>query len=78
MSEKDRLEILKDILFTDDREDIDRIAERIELLEQAYNDRDKFSSRVDPIVEGKLNEFVKNIPNKLGPTITATLKKEIH
>lgn len=77
MSEKDRLEILKDILFTDDREDIDRIAERIELLEQAYNDRDKFSSRVDPIVEGQLNEFVKNIPNKLGPTITATLKKEI-
>ena len=77
MSEKDRLEILKDILFTDDREDIDRIAERIELLEQAYNDRDKFSSRVDPIVEEQLNEFVKNIPNTLGPTITATLKKEI-
>ncbi|EAR02532.1 hypothetical protein [Maribacter sp. HTCC2170] len=77
MSEKDRLEILKDILFTDDREDIDRISDRIELLEQAYNDREKFSSRVDPIVEDQLNEFTKQIPHTLGPTITATLKKEI-
>lgn len=77
MSEKDRLEILKDILFTDDREDIDKIAERIEFLEQAYNDRDKFASRVNPVVENRLDEFTKNMPNTLGPTITATLKKEI-
>lgn len=77
MIEKDRLEILKDILFTDDREDIDRIARRIELLEKTYNDRDKFSSRVDPIVEDQLNDFIKSIPDTLGPTITATLKKEI-
>lgn len=77
MSEKDRLEILKDILFTDDREDIDRIADRIEFLEQAYNDRDKFASRVNPVVENRLDEFTKNMPNTLGPTITATLKKEI-
>jgi hypothetical protein len=77
MSEKDRLEILKEILFTDDREDIDRISERIELLEKAYNDREKFSSRVDPIVEDQIAEFTRNMPHTLGPTITATLKKEI-
>jgi hypothetical protein len=77
MSEKDRIEILKDILFTDDREDIDRIAERIEMLEQAYNDRINFSSKVDPIIEDQLKEFAKSIPHTLGPTITATLKKEI-
>ena len=77
MSEKDRLEILKDILFTDDREDIDKIADRIEFLEQAYNDREKFASRVNPIVANRLDEFTKNIPNTLGPTITATLKREI-
>ena len=77
MSEKDRLEILKDILFTDDREDIDKIADRIEFLEQAYNDREKFASRVNPIVANHLDEFTKNMPNTLGPTITATLKREI-
>ncbi|MBD0850331.1 cell envelope biogenesis protein OmpA [Maribacter arenosus] len=77
MSEKDRLEILKDILFTDDREDIDKIADRIEFLEQAYNDREKFAKRVDPIIENRLDEFTKKMPHTLGPTITATLKKEI-
>ena len=77
MSEKDKLEILKDILFTDDREDIDRISERIELLERAYNDRKKFAGRVDPIITDRLDEFTKQIPHTLGPTITATLKKEI-
>ncbi|MBD0779264.1 cell envelope biogenesis protein OmpA [Maribacter sp. ANRC-HE7] len=77
MNEKDRLEILKDILFTEDREDIDKIANRIELLEQAYNSREKFASRVDPIVEEQLDKFTKSIPHTLGPTITATLKKEI-
>jgi hypothetical protein len=77
MSEKDRLEILKDILFTDDREDIDKIADRIEFLEQAYNDREKFAKRVNPIIENRLDEFTKKMPHTLGPTITATLKKEI-
>ncbi|MDV7137396.1 cell envelope biogenesis protein OmpA [Maribacter sp. TH_r10] len=78
MSEKDRLEILKDILFTEDREDIDKIADRIELLEQTYNNREKFASRVNPIVERQIDDFAKNIPNTLGPVITETLKREIH
>ncbi len=77
MNDKDRLSILKDILFTEDREDIDKIADRIELLERAYNNREKFASRVDPIVEEQLGRFVKSIPETLGPTITATLKWEI-
>ena len=59
MSEKDRLEILKDILFTEDREDIDKIADRIELLEQTYNNREKFASRVNPIVERQIDDFAK-------------------
>lgn len=77
MSDKDRIDILKELLFTEDRADIDRISEQITLLEDAYNDADTFSSRVNPIVQHKLNEFAKEIPNTLGPTITATLKKEI-
>jgi len=77
MNEKDRLETIKDILFSEDREDVDRISERIELLEKTYNDRDEFTARVDPIIEDQLSEFTKSIPHTLGPTITATLKKEI-
>ncbi|MDE3742406.1 cell envelope biogenesis protein OmpA [Maribacter polysaccharolyticus] len=78
MSEKDRLEILKDILFTEDRQDIDKIAERIELLEEAYSNREKFAAKVDPIVERQLKEYTKNIPQSLGPVITETLKREIN
>lgn len=78
MNEKDRLEVLREILFTDDREDIDRIAERIEALEQAYNSREAFSIKVEPLIEEQINEFKKQIPETLGPTITETLKKEIH
>lgn len=77
MSEKDRLEILKDILFTDDREYAERIAERIAILEQTINERNNLSTKVNPIIEQQLKEFTESIPTTLGPSITAALKEEI-
>ena len=77
MDEKDKLEIIKDILLTDDREFEEKISRRIELLERTINERKRLSKKVDPIVERQLNEFTKSIPQTLGPTITATLKEEI-
>lgn len=77
MNEKDKIEILKDILFTDDREFEDRISKRVELLERTVNERKKLSNKVQPIIEHELEEFTKSIPQTLGPTITATLKEEI-
>ena len=77
MSDQDRIDILKELLFTEDRADIDRISEQITLLEKAYNDAEQFTAKVHPIVEDQLGEFAKRIPDTLGPTITATLKKEI-
>jgi len=77
MDENDRIEILKDILFTDDREYIDRIAKRIEYLEKAVDDSERITSQVDPIVKQQLKEFTRSIPTTLGPTITETLKEQI-
>lgn len=77
MNEKEKLEILKDILFTGDREFEERIKKRLEIIEQTVNDRSKLSTKVDPIIEEQLVEFTKSIPNTLGPVITETLKKEI-
>ncbi len=77
MNEKDRLEILKDILFTDDREYIEKIAQRIEYIEQKVEDPERISSKVEPIVDHKLKEFTESIPTTLGPTITAALKDEV-
>ncbi len=77
MNEKDKIEILKDILFTDDREFEERISKKVEILERTLNERKKLSRKVHPIIEHELEEFTKSIPQTLGPTITATLKEEI-
>lgn len=77
MNEKDKIEILKDILFTDDREFEERIAKRVEILERTVNEKKKLSKKVQPIIEHQIDEFKKSIPQTLGPTITATLKEEI-
>jgi len=77
MNEKDRLEVLKDILFTDDREYLEKVAQRIEYLEKKVDDPERISSEVNPIVNQQLKEFTKSIPTALGPAITAALKEEI-
>lgn len=77
MGERDKIEILKDILFTDDREYMEKISRRISLLEETVNEKKRLSTKVDPIVDHKLEEFTKSIPTALGPTITETLKEQI-
>ena len=78
MNENDKIQILKDILFAEDSVYIEKIAHRIENLENTINDKQKFSSKVDPIILQQLEEFKTSIPVTLGPTITATLKAEIN
>ncbi|MFS4492664.1 cell envelope biogenesis protein OmpA [Maribacter sp. 2308TA10-17] len=77
MNEKDKIEILKDILFADEHEFEEKISQRIELLEQTIHEREKLSEKVDPIIAFQLDEFKESIPETLGPTITETLRKEI-
>lgn len=77
MNELDKLETLKEILFTDDREYAQKIAKRIAILEQTINDSEKLSEKTNPIIRKQLDEFVEQIPSTLGPTITATLKEQI-
>ena len=77
MDEQAKLETLKELLFPDDRGAVEDISKRIQLLEIIINDQKKLAARVDPLVDDKLNAFTKSIPDTLGPTITATLKKEI-
>jgi hypothetical protein len=77
MREKDKIEILKDILFAEEHEFEEKIAQRVELLEQTLQEREKLSEKVDPIVSKHIEEFTKSIPQTLGPVITETLKEEI-
>lgn len=77
MTENDKIEILKDILFTEDRADIEKIAKRIAQLEKTLNQKKELTEKVTPILDTKLAEFTESMPQKLGPTITATLKEQI-
>lgn len=73
MDEKDKLEILRDILFTEDREYAEKITERLEQIEQAVNSNEVLASKVGPIVKTELDDFSKKLPE----TITAALQEEI-
>ncbi len=77
MNENDKIQILKDILFEDDTAYLEKIAHRLEQLEDTLNEREKLSPKVDPLIIHQINEFKASIPSTLGPVITATLKEEI-
>lgn len=77
MDQEDKLNILKQILLTDDRELASSIEEKIKTLEDTINKKDNLSEKVDPIINDKLTEFVQEMPQTLGPTITEVLRQEI-
>lgn len=77
MNQDEKLNIIKDILLTDEREFVSSIEKKIQILEHSINEKKQLSAKVDPIINEKLQQFIKEIPNTLGPTITKTLKEEI-
>lgn len=77
MDQKEKLDILKEILLTDDREFIERITKRIAVLEQTLHEQEKLSEKVSPIVLEKLKIFSDNIPENLGPEIVESIKQQI-
>lgn len=77
MNQEDKLQVLKDILLTDERSYALSIEKKITLLEETINKKNNLSVKVSPIIDEKLNEFVKEMPKTIGPTITETLQTEI-
>lgn len=77
MEEQDKLKILKELLFTEEHEFADSIAQKVDDLTKIVNQKKELSHKVDPIIDDKLDEFVQEIPKTLGPTITETLREEI-
>ncbi len=77
MNQDEKLSIIKDILLTDEREFASSIEKKIKILESTVNERKNLSTKVDPIINKKLQQFIKEIPDTLGPSITEALKEEI-
>ena len=76
MTEDEKLELLKQILLTEEREFDKSFAKKLETLNVVINQKVKLSEKVNPIIDDKLETFVKEIPKTLGPTITETIKEE--
>ena len=77
VEEKDKLKLLREILLIDDREVAHAINRRLDIVKETLEKREKLSEKVDPLIDLKIEEFVRGIPHTLGPTITQTLKEEI-
>ncbi|MDT0558498.1 cell envelope biogenesis protein OmpA [Ichthyenterobacterium sp. W332] len=77
MNQEEKLSIIKDILLTDEREFASSIEKKINILQTTLNKKEHLADKVDPIIDDKLNAFIKEIPQTLGPTITEALKEEI-
>jgi len=66
----DRFELLKKLLLANEREEIETL--RNEVLE-----KERFKSKVDPVVDQKIEDLKQNFPVYFGDTITKTIKAQI-
>lgn len=74
---EDKLQLLREILLVDDRQVATAVNERLDLISETIEQREKLSEKIDPIIKAQLDKFVLEIPTTLGPTITSTLRREI-
>lgn len=72
-----KIDLLKDLLLDEDRAEIDDLKLKIEVLEKLLHEKEKLSTKVNPIITDQLQQYTKEIPEKLGPVITKSLKNEI-
>jgi len=74
MTTDERLEILKKLLLSDEKEPEKDVFKKIKSLEDR---QDHLTDRVKPYMDERLMTFVDEMPNKLGPAITSAIQNEI-
>lgn len=72
-----KIDLLKDLLLDEDRVEIDALKLKIKELENLLEEKEKLAKKVNPIITDRLVKFTDEIPDKLGSTITKSLKNEI-
>ncbi len=77
MTDSEKLLQLKELLLTEDRDFANDILRKLDLLEETVYINENLSDKVNPIIDRKIETLIDEMPDKLGPTITATLKSEI-
>ncbi len=76
-SPQEKLDSLRNILLIEDREDMQKILDRLDEIEAIFNKRKNLSEHVSPIIDEHISSFSESIPETLGPTITKTLEEQI-
>lgn len=74
MNSEEKLNVLKEILLNEEREFDRDILQKIQALQ---NSQVQLNERVDPILEERLEKFIEEMPERIGPAIRETLKTEI-
>ncbi|MEO9952566.1 cell envelope biogenesis protein OmpA [Nonlabens sp.] len=77
INQDDKLDLLRTLLLTDDRQLTESISNKISILEETIREREKLSVKVTPIIKEELEKYTLSIPKTLGPVITKTLKVQI-
>lgn len=77
MTDSEKLIKLKELLLTEDRDFAQQILQKLDHLEETVYIDKNLSEKVNPIIDRKIDIFIEQIPEKLGPTITKALSEEI-
>jgi len=77
MNDNDKLKALKELLFADELEVSESIQKDVIRLSEKIDIEENFEAKVEPVIQRRLEDFIRTIPEKLGPTITETLKVQI-
>jgi len=74
MGETNRLELLKKILLTEEKETSEYLSAEVERLRSILDDTEALDEKISPILQNKLNDYSKN---ELAPLVVKSLRQEI-
>ncbi len=77
MEQQNRLELLKEILLAEEKDITQSLVDKVDKLAHTLNEPTELAQKVDPLVDTKINNLVKEMPKTLSPVITEALKTEI-
>lgn len=75
--DKEKFEVLKDILFEDARKRNEELASKVNAIDEIISDREKLEPRIAPILEDQVAFLEKNFLQLFGDAITASIRKQI-
>lgn len=75
--DKEKFEVLKDILFEDARKYNEQLADKVNAIDEIISDREKLEPKIAPILDDQVAFLEKNFPVLFGAAITASIRKQI-